>query len=42
MGDKLLQALDLYEKAFDDFFPTVPMSGHTVHVETICCLSRIK
>ena len=29
MGDKLLQALDLYEKAFDDFFPTVPMSGHT-------------
>ena len=29
MGEKLLQALDLYEKAFDDSFPTVPMSGHT-------------
>ena len=29
MGDKLLQALDLYEKTFDDSFPTVPMSGHT-------------
>ena len=29
MGDKLLQALDLYEKAFDDSFPTIPMSGRT-------------
>ena len=29
MGEKLLQAIDLYEKAFDDSFPTVPMSGHT-------------
>ena len=29
MGEKLLQALDLYEKALDDSFPTVPMSGHT-------------
>lgn len=29
MSDKLLQALGLYEKAFDDFFPTVPMSGYT-------------
>ena len=29
MGDKLLQALDLYEKAFGDSFPTIPMSGRT-------------
>lgn len=29
MGDKLLQALDLYEKTFDDSFPTIPMSGRT-------------
>lgn len=29
MGDKLLQALERYEKAFDDSFPTIPMSGHT-------------
>lgn len=29
MSEKLLQALDLYEKAFDDSFPTVPMSGYT-------------
>lgn len=29
MGDKLLQALDLYKKTFDDSFPTIPMSGRT-------------
>lgn len=29
MSEKLLQALDLYEKAFDDAFPTIPMSGRT-------------
>lgn len=29
MNENILQALDLYEKAFDDSFPTVPMSGHT-------------
>lgn len=29
MGEKLLQALDLYEKTFDDSFPTIPMSGRT-------------
>lgn len=29
MGDELLQALEQYEQVFDDFFPTVPMSGHT-------------
>lgn len=29
MGEKLLQALELYENTFDDSFPTVPMSGHT-------------
>lgn len=27
MGDKLLHALEQYEKTFDDSFPTVPMSG---------------
>lgn len=29
MGDKLLQALELYENTFDDSFPTIPMSGRT-------------
>ena len=29
MGDKLLQALELYEHIFDDSFPTIPMSGRT-------------
>lgn len=29
MGDKLLQALELYENTFDDPFPTIPMSGRT-------------
>lgn len=29
MGDKLLQALELYEHTFDDSFPTIPMSGRT-------------
>lgn len=29
MGDKLLQALELYENTFDDSFPTILMSGRT-------------
>lgn len=29
MGDRLLQALELYGRTFDDSFPTVPMSGRT-------------
>lgn len=29
MSDKLLQALELYEKTFDDSFPTISMSGCT-------------
>lgn len=29
MGEKLLQALELYENTFDDSFPTIPMSGRT-------------
>lgn len=29
MGDELIQALELYERTFDDSFPTIPMSGHT-------------
>ena len=29
MGNKLIQALELYENAFDDSFPTIPMSGRT-------------
>ncbi len=29
MSDKLLQALELYEKTFDDSFPTISMSGRT-------------
>lgn len=29
MGDKLIQALELYENTFDDSFPTIPMSGRT-------------
>lgn len=29
MGDKLLQALELYENTFDDSFPTIPMNGRT-------------
>lgn len=32
MDNKLLQALEQYEKAFDDSFPTIPMSGHTEEV----------
>ena len=27
MGNKLIQALELYENTFDDYFPTIPMSG---------------
>ncbi len=29
MDNKLLQALELYEKTFDDSFPTIPMSERT-------------
>ena len=29
MGDKLLQALELYKNTFDDSFPTIPMIGRT-------------
>ncbi len=29
MGNKLIQALELYENTFDDSFPTIPMSGRT-------------
>lgn len=29
MGDELIQALELYERTFDDSFPTIPMSGRT-------------
>lgn len=45
MGDKLLQVLELYEKAFDDSFPTIPMSGRTEEemIDTISkCVSEKK
>ena len=29
MGNKLIQALELYENTFDDSFPTIPLSGRT-------------
>lgn len=29
MGEELLQALEVYEKTFNDSFPTIPMSGRT-------------